>query len=186
MDRILEDEAPEAAAVDAAVLDQLERFGDHFGHVLHVEVPDVGAEQRLDLGAARVVVPLERPGVVRVVRLAAEVEGFDEEVLEVVLAGDAAGRIVVQLVDAAGGALVVGRADAGPGTNRVDHSRAPILLGERQQQRGIEVGGVHFLQRFPVADRPVADEVGVEQAGETDAALQEREVEGREAAGDAA
>ena len=186
MHGILEHEAAETASIDLLFFDQFVGFGHHFGHVLDVEVADVRAEQRLDLGAARIAVAVERPGVVGVVRFAAEIERFHEQRLEVVLVGDCARRVVVEFLDSPGGALVVGRADAAAGADRLRHFRARVLLGQGQQHGRVEIGRVHVLQGLAVADAPVADEVGVQQAGEAHAAFQEGEVEFWEAPRDAA
>src|ERR1051326_2356255 len=46
---VLERELAEVPLVDHAVLDQLPRLFEHFGHVGHVVVADVGAEERVEL-----------------------------------------------------------------------------------------------------------------------------------------
>src|SRR5207302_7387898 len=84
-----------------------------------------------------------------------------------------------------------------PGRMRVDldslaaahglhHRLAPVLLREVEQGGAVELARIRVLERFLVALFPVTYEVGVEHAGPADAALEEREVEFREAAGHAA
>src|SRR5438046_2613650 len=77
-------------------------FRQHFHHVRHVEVADVGAEDRIEPRVERVRAALERPGVRPVVGLAAEVERRHEEIVPVLLLRDLAGRVVVEISEAAG------------------------------------------------------------------------------------
>src|SRR4029450_3575118 len=95
--------------VEEPVLDQLVRLRHDLGHVGYVEVTDVRAEERVEPRAQRVRLAIEGPGVDRIVGLAAEVEAFDVEIVEVLLAGDLAAGGVVEGRDAAGGAAVLER-----------------------------------------------------------------------------
>ena len=70
---------------DVTVLDQLVRLLEHLGGVDHVEVRDVGAEERLELQAHLLV---ERDRRHRVVGLAPEVEVLGEQAADVVGAVD--------------------------------------------------------------------------------------------------
>lgn len=69
-------------------------------HVRHVKVADVGAEERVELGAERIGPPVERPGIEPVVGLGAEVEAGHEAIANVLLARDPARGEVVQVVEA--------------------------------------------------------------------------------------
>ena len=95
--RVHEREVAEVALGDHAVLDQLERLGDRLGHVAHVPVRDVGAEDRAQPRAERVHVVAERPRHERVVGLAPEVEVGLEPGAQVLGRLDADGRELVDL-----------------------------------------------------------------------------------------
>ena len=56
------------------MLDQLIVLFEHFGHVRHVAVADVRAEQRFKLNPERVDLPVEGPDVQRIVGFVTEVE----------------------------------------------------------------------------------------------------------------
>ena len=71
-------------------------------------------------------------------------------------------------------------ADAGAAANGVRHALRGVLFREVEQRVAVEVRRVHVFQGIAVADVPVADEVGVQQAGEADAAFQEGEVQSPE------
>ena len=70
---------------------------------------DVGAEQGVQLGVKRVGLAVEGHDIHPVVRLAAEVEVGGKQVLDVLGCGDAAGRIVVQVFNAASIDRTLGR-----------------------------------------------------------------------------
>src|SRR2546422_7258035 len=179
-----EHEVLEVVVVDEAVLDQLVRLRHHVGHVGHVEVADVRREDRVQPRAHRVRLLVERPRVDRVVGLAAEVEARHEQLLEVLLLLDLAAEVIIDVLDAArhGLRLVQPLAAA----DRLRHLLAPVLARELEQPRAVELGGMRGLDRLPVALLPVADEVRVEHARPAHAALEEGEVQVREATRDAA
>ncbi len=77
------------------MLDQFEGLLEHFGHVGHVEVSDIGAEQNVETGPERIHAPVEGPGVDRIVGLASEVEIAGEEFAEVLRRLDAACGVIV-------------------------------------------------------------------------------------------
>jgi hypothetical protein len=106
---------------DVAILDQLVGFGQRVAHVDHVEVPDIGAEDRIGLRPERVVAA-EGGSVQAVVRLPAEIVGLGVKVASVLLLGDLAGREIVDIVDPAG---EISRADrrARAMPRRCRHSR---------------------------------------------------------------
>src|SRR5262245_2802061 len=70
VDGVGEREVAEVVLGDHAVLDQLVRLGERIAHVDHVEVADVRAVERVELGAERVGLA-ERPAVGAIVGLAA-------------------------------------------------------------------------------------------------------------------
>src|SRR5437667_8453994 len=76
-------------------------------------MPDIRAEDRVELRPERVVAA-ESGGVHPVVGLAAEIVGFGVEVDPVLLAGDLAGREIVDVINAAGqiGLFGIGQAAA--------------------------------------------------------------------------
>ena len=96
--RVEEHELAELALADHAVLDELVRLFDRLGHVGHVPVRDVGAEDRPQARAGRVDVLGERPRDEPVVGLAAEVEVRHEAVAEVVDRVERGGRELVELL----------------------------------------------------------------------------------------
>src|SRR5713101_8144715 len=65
-----EREVAEVVGGDEAVLEEFVCLGQHVQHVRHVEVADVGAEDRVEPRAERVHAAVERPGVAPVVGLA--------------------------------------------------------------------------------------------------------------------
>ena len=73
--RVLAHELSEVVLRDEPVLDHFPRLLQHLGHVRHVEVTDVGAEDRTE---AMVAVAIEGPRGDRVVGLAAEEEPLGE------------------------------------------------------------------------------------------------------------
>src|SRR5208283_103912 len=98
--RIGECEVAEVGGSDQPVLYQLVGFRQDHPHVGHVEMADIGAEDRIDPGAERVDVA-ECHGIHPVVGLAAEIERPGIEVDPVLLAGDFARGVVVVLRDPA-------------------------------------------------------------------------------------
>src|SRR5439155_1519572 len=127
----------------------------------------------------------QRRGLPRpIVGLAAEVEPLDVEIVEVSFAGDLATGVVVEILHTAGAVAVVVQALAP--AHRVDHTGLAVLLGQREQPRPVQSRRVRVLECVALALLPVADEIGVERACPAGAALQEREVQLGEAAGDAA
>src|SRR5215470_17482962 len=177
---IAEDEVVEVALGDEPVLDQLERLGQRVAHVDDVEMPDVGAVDRVDPRAERHRLA-ERHGVHPVIGLAAEIVRRGVEVEPVLLLGDVA-------VD-----VVVGRHPAGkevllerPAVASVELGgdiAVPVLADQLAQQRTIELGRVHVLHAFGAAPLPVLDQVAEELAAPADATLEEREAEVREPPG---
>src|SRR5690349_9397121 len=99
--RVGEHEVAEVVIVDQAVLDQLIGFRHHVRHVGDVEMADVGREDRVEPRAHRIRLAVERPRVDGVVRLAAEVEAWHEQIFEIVLLLDLAAEVVVDILDAA-------------------------------------------------------------------------------------
>src|SRR5579885_32655 len=100
-DRVGEGEGAEIVFGDMAVLDQLVGLGQRVAEVDHVEMADIRAEDRIELGAERVAAT-ERGGVHAVVGLAAEIERLGVQLDPVLLAGDLAGGEIVELVAVAG------------------------------------------------------------------------------------
>src|SRR5215510_7431573 len=94
-----EDKIPEVVLGDGPVFDQLVRLRQRVAHVDHVEVADVRAVERVQLGAEWVVLA-ERPRGGPVVRLATEEERLGVEVDPVLLLRDLAGGEVVEIFDA--------------------------------------------------------------------------------------
>ena len=70
---------------------------------------DVGTEQGMQLCAKRIVLAVERQGIHPIIRLAAKVEVRGKQVLDILGLGDAAGRVVVQIFNAAGIDRTLGR-----------------------------------------------------------------------------
>ena len=186
MHRIIENKPLELFVIDLFVLDQFVGFRQHARHVLHVEVADVGAEQRLDLRVAGIDRAVKRPGVGGVVGFAAEVERLDEQVEKVLLVSDAAGSVVVEVVDSTGGVGAVVRADAASPGDGVGERFARVLRRQFAQQPHVEVRRVRVRERFAIAYVPVAHEIGQQEAREAGAAFEEGEVEIRETPRDAA
>ena len=156
--RIGEGEVAEIIRGDVAVFDQLVRLGQRMAHVDHVEMPDVGAEDRIELGPERVVAA-ERGGIHPVVRLAAEIIGLGVELDPVFLAGDLAGREIVDVLDVAGqiGLLGVGQ------TAALAQGRGDVVitvfLDEAHQFGAVELVGMHALQCLGAAPLPMRDQI---------------------------
>ena len=177
---------------DVAVLDQLVGLLEHLGGVDHVEVRDVGAEQRLELQAHLLVERDRRHGVVG---LAPEVEVLGEQAADVVGAVDVHAREVVA-VEIALGELFLRRVGLErvevPGDDVVDLALVArvargVLLEQSPELGGVEVRRLEVLvHERPVALLPVAEQVAVEVARPPDAAFEEPEVERREPLGHAA
>src|SRR5262249_553198 len=134
--------------------------------------------------AHRVRLAVEGPGIDGIVGFAAEVVALDVQVAEVFLARDLATRVVVEILDAARSIAVVVQPLTAP--DGVDDRGLAILLRQRQQRRLIETSGIRVLERITLPLLPVPDEIRVERARPAHAALQEGEVQLREAARDAA
>src|SRR5438093_3800158 len=149
-------------------------------------MPDVGAEDRVETRAHRVRVAVECPGVDGIVGLTAEVEAGDEKFADVFLALDLAAEVVVEILNAAGQLRVRVAFQTLTAAHRLHHRVPTVLLRELEQGREVELVRVRALDRLPVALLPVPDEIGVEHAAPADAALEEREVQVREASGHAA
>ena len=184
MHRVGEGEVAEVVVADHAVLDQLVRLGQGIAHVDHVEVPDVGAVERVQLRAERVVLA-EGRAVHPIVRLAPEVEGLGVEIDPVFLAGDLAGGEIVEILDAARQVRILVR----PAVARLQRGRdvgIAVLLGEAHQHPAIERPWIHLLERLAVAPLPVLDEVAEELRRPADSAFEECEPQLREAARDTA
>src|SRR6266508_4873329 len=96
-----EREVAEVVGGDEPVLVELVGLGQHLHHVRHVEVPDVGAEQRVESRAHRIHAAVECPGVDRVVGLAAVIEPGCLEFFDVSPALYPVRGLVVLLCDAA-------------------------------------------------------------------------------------
>ena len=62
---------------------------------------DVGAKQRVNPRTIRIVIFLKRPGVDRIIRLAAEIETIHEQIAQVLLLGDLTRRVVIKVIDPA-------------------------------------------------------------------------------------
>src|SRR4051794_286523 len=95
--RVLEHEVAEIVLADIAVLDQLKRFRQRLAHVDHVEMPDIGAVDRVELRVERVQLE-ERRRVHPVVGLAAEIVRLDVQIDPVLLAGELEGRKIVEVL----------------------------------------------------------------------------------------
>src|SRR5262249_61459142 len=111
---------------------------------------------------------IEAPRVDGGVALAAEVEAFDVEVVEVFLAADLAARVVVEVRDAAGAVAVVVEPLAA--SDRLRHRGLTVLLGQRQQLGPVEPRRIRVLERVELALLPVADQIGGERASAAHAA----------------
>src|SRR3989442_5080294 len=180
---IAEDEYVEIAFGDVAVLDQLERLGQRVAHVDDVEMPDIGAVDRVDPRAQRHRLA-ERHRVHPVVGLAAEVVRRGIEVDPVLLLGDVAADVVVGrhpageevLLERPAVALVELGGDVG----------VAVLVDQLAQQPAIEPGRVHVRHALGAAPLPVLDQVAEQLAAPADAALEEREAQIGEAPGHAA
>jgi hypothetical protein len=83
-----------------AVLDQFVGFGQWIAHVDHVEMPDIRAEDRVELRPEGIAAA-ERCCIHAVVCLAAEIIGLGVEIDPVFLARDLAGREIVDILDPA-------------------------------------------------------------------------------------
>ena len=146
---------------------------------------DVGTEQGVQLGVKRVGLAVEGHDIHPVVRLAAEVEVGGKQVLDVLGCGDAAGRVVVQIFNAAGIDRTLGRhggiKGGFPPAQRLDNSGAAVLLGEFTEQRMVEVGRINFGQSIDIALFPVFDQIDVELTRPADPAFEKGKLEVREA-----
>ena len=185
---IREGELAEVPLVDAPVLDQLPGLLEHLRGIGHVEVRDVGAEQRPELQAQ---LRVERERGQRIVGLAAEVEALREQPPHVVAPLDVHAREFVGVAIALGQLLlrdvalevveiaredVVELAREAPIASRVALEQAPQL-------GPIDVRGREPLGHEPaVALLPVTEQIGVQVARPADAAFEEREVQRRESA----
>src|SRR5207247_2427490 len=159
-----EGEVAEVLERDEPVLDELVGLGEDVRHVGHVEVADVRAEERVEPCAARIDAAVERPGVDRVVSLAAEVEARHEEVAQVLPALDPARGVVVEVVEAAGRVDGLGVGPAVPLAKRRRNLLVPVRPHEPTDHVAIERAGIGVLERPAVALLPVADEIGVQHA----------------------
>src|SRR5712691_5592444 len=177
-----EGEVAEVLRGDETVLDELVGLRQHLEHVRHVEVADVGAEQRVEPRAERVDAAVERPDVHRVVGLTAKVEGCREQIAEIFLALDPARGVVVEVWEAAGARDGVGVGPAVPLGKRRHDVLAAVLPRQLHEEPAIEGAGIGVLERLPVSLLPVADEVGVQDACPPRTALEEGEPEIGEAA----
>src|SRR5262249_51236464 len=152
------------------------------GHVRHIKMADVGAEDRIEPGAQWIGARIERPDVRRVIGLAAEIERRHEEVLPVVLLADLAGAVVVEIGDTAGQFLLAWKELAALPPQCRSERFATVFLGEVQQHGAVDTARVDLFQAFQAALFPMAEQVAVQQTSPAGAAFEERYVEAREAA----
>ena len=102
MRRIFEGEGAEIFLAHQVFGHQAVGVFQHFRHVRHVEVADVGTEQGVYLGFQGIYAVVEGPDVHAIVGFAAEIE-VAEQHAEVFYAVDLAGREIVQVGLVAGG-----------------------------------------------------------------------------------
>src|SRR6266567_5965222 len=146
-------------------------------------MPDVRAEDRVEPGAHRVRAAVEGPPIDGVVGLATEIEARDEEVADVLLVLDLASEVVVEILDAARQRRVRVPLQPLPPAHRLRHGLATVLLRVLEQLGAVQLARIRALDRAPVALLPVPDEIRIEHAGPADPALEESEVQVREATG---
>src|SRR5262245_23337081 len=139
---------------------------------------DVRPEEDLELRAVGIGPAIESVGVGRVVGLASKVEVVDEQIADIFGTLDAAGRIVVQIVDSTcSSRAVLGCERRVEILHTAGKPLATILVDQLDQQRSIEVGRIHFLQRGTIAFLPVPDQIGVESARPSYAAFEKSHLE---------
>src|SRR5262245_22214010 len=182
---VLEGEGAEVVLREQAALDELEGLLDDLAHVAHVPVPDVRADDRVQLRAERVRARVEGPGVHRVVGLAAEVEARHEEVVQLARALDAAGRELVERIAVLDPVAADRHALDQPVELREERG-IPVLAEEAHELVTVELRRVVGADGALVPLLPVRDQVGEERAGPGDAALEEGEAQAREAPRDTA
>jgi len=139
-----------------SVFDHLIGLGHDLGHVRHVEMADVRAEDRIEPGAQWIGARIEGSNVRRVVGLAAEIERRHEEVTPVLLLADLAGAVVVEIVDAAAQFLLAREELAALPLQRRSERFATVLLGEVQQHCAVDIAWVDLFQAFEAALFPPA------------------------------
>jgi hypothetical protein len=92
--RVSKGEVAEIVLGDQSALDQLPGFGQRIAHVDYIEMPDIGAVDRIELGAERVGAA-KGTDIYSVVGLAAEIIGLGVEPDPILFAGDLAGGEIV-------------------------------------------------------------------------------------------
>src|SRR5215469_17864688 len=147
------------------VLDHLIGLGHDLGHVRHVEMADIGAEDRIEPGAQWIGARIEGPDVRRVVGLAAEIEWRYEEVAPVLLLADLAGAVVVEIDDAAGQFFLAWEELAALPLQHRSERLAAVLFGEVQKHGGVDIARVDLFQALEAALLPMTKQVAVQQAG---------------------
>ena len=163
-----------------AVFHELERFGGDIAHVGHVPMADVRAEDGAQARPQRVLARVERPGVDRVVGLAAEIEIGNEALAHVLQRVDAAARELIEHrrifhrgPDGIAGADVEREVARGLVVGAARHQLAAVLPVQLPEAFPVEVVGIEVLDGVAIAFLPVADEVAVEAAAPAHAALEE-------------
>src|SRR5215469_10484364 len=143
---------------------------------------DIRSEEDLELRAVGISLTIESVSVGRVVGFASEVEVVDEQITDIFGTLDAAGRVVVQVVDSAcSSGAVFGCERRVEIFHTAGKPPAAILVDQLDQLRAIEVGGIHFLQRSTIAFLPVPDQIGIESACPSYAAFEKAHLERGEA-----
>ena len=161
------------------------RLRQRVAEIDDVEMPDIGAEDRVELSAERVT--LAKGGRVHaVVRLAAEIERVRVEIEPVLFPRDLARREIVELGAVAGQILRVGARPAVARLERLGDIVVPVFLDHAHQQFAVELFRLHAFERRRAAPLPMFDQIAEQLGGPTDASFEKREAQLREAPGDAA
>ena len=164
-----------------AVLDPFVGLAQHGGHVRHVKVADVRAEDRVEFRPERVHLAVERPGVDRVIRLATKIEIRHEQVPNVLGALNLTPGKVVELLGFVGQQpLADGRAQL---ADLVHHPGGAVAPDQVNEEFMVQVGRIDRFQRSGVALAPVADQIAVQAARPANPALQKRETQPGKAPG---
>src|SRR6266550_6952793 len=146
----------------------------------HVEMPDIGAEDRVEPGAEWVALA-ERGRVHAVVGLAAEVERGRVWIDPVLLPGDLARREIVELGAISGQVLGIG---AGPAVARLQRRGdvvIAVLLDHIHQQLAVELLRLHALQGLRATPLPMLNHIAEKLTAPADAAFEEGEAQFGEA-----